>query len=140
MIENLHPFVVHFPIALLLVHGLFSMLALRYQSPALETSAYHCLIAGWFGGLAALATGALAALPYLATATAIQWLNGHALAGTAAVIVYGQVLLRRRRNPAILQDAQARRGYLLLSACGATLVLIGGWLGGYVSRLGLAGG
>ncbi len=117
------------------MHGVFTVLAWRYHSAALDNSAYHCLIAGWFAGLLALASGALAALPYLGSGQ-IQLVNLHALVGIVALFVYGQVLLRRRRNPDILHDDQARRGYLLLSACGAGLILIGGWLGGYLSASG----
>lgn len=139
--ESLHPFVVHFPIALLLMHGVFSALALRYQSAALETSAYHCLIAGWFGSLAALGSGALAALPFFSGGGGqLQLVNAHALLGIAATVVYGQVLLRRRRQPGILHDRQARRGYVLLSIVGAGLILVGGWLGAYLSDLTGAGG
>jgi uncharacterized membrane protein len=114
------------------MHSIFTLLALRYRSAALDSSAYHCLIAGWFAGLVALASGALAALPYLGSGQ-IQLLNIHALVGIVALVIYGQVLQRRRRNPDILQDAPARRTYLMLSACGAGLILVGGWLGGYLS-------
>lgn len=117
------------------MHGVFTVLALRYRSAALDSSAYHCLIAGWFAGLIALASGALAALPYL-DGGQIQLVNIHALVGIVALAIYGQVLLRRRRTPDILHDAQTRRAYLLLSACGAGLILIGGWLGGYLSASG----
>ncbi len=125
----------HFPIALLLMHSVFTVLALRYRSSALDSSAYHCLIAGWFTGLIALGSGVPTALSYLGSGQ-IQLVNIHALMGMVALVVYGQVLLQRRRNPGILRDEQARRAYLVLSACGAGLILVGGWLGGYLSASG----
>ena len=52
----LHPAMVHFPIALLTVAGLFSLLALR-GSLVMSDIAYACLWLGALGGLAASAVG-----------------------------------------------------------------------------------
>jgi uncharacterized membrane protein len=133
----LHPFTVHFPIALLLASGLFTLLAVR-RGGAWDTSAYHCLIVGWVGGALALLTGLLDAGRQLVGPDAVRdnavigWVNAHAFVNLAAVVIYGQALLRRRRAPAILADAEARRGYLWLHAAGAALLLVGGWLGGHL--------
>jgi uncharacterized membrane protein len=139
----LHPFTVHFPIALLLVSGLFTMLAVR-RGGAWDVSAYHCLLVGWFAGVVALLTGLADAARQLADPAApldtavVGWVNAHAFTNLAAVVVYGQALLRRRRNPGILTDGAARRGYLALHVVGALLILVGGWLGGHlVYALGL---
>ncbi|HMQ34916.1 MAG TPA: DUF2231 domain-containing protein [Chloroflexaceae bacterium] len=139
----LHPFTVHFPLALLLVSGAFTVLALR-RGGGWETSAYHCLLVGWLAGVVALLTGTLDAVRQLAGPDAprdnatIGWVNAHAIANLAALAVYGQALLRRRRNAGILADPESRRGYLRLHALGAALLLVGGWLGGYlVYALGL---
>lgn len=134
----LHAFTVHFPIALLLVSGLFTLLAVRRNDAAWESSAYHCLVVGWLAALIALLTGLadiarqLAGVENAAIAAAIGWVNAHAFVNVAAVVVYGQALLRRRRNPAILADAAARRSYLGLHTIGAVLILVGGWLGGHL--------
>jgi uncharacterized membrane protein len=140
----LHPFTVHFPIALLLASGLFTWLALRRAGGGWETSAYHCLLLGWLGGVAATLTGLFDATSQLLGPDArrdnalINWVNAHAFSSLAALLVYGQALLRRRRNPAILADPEGRRSYLRLHLVGAALLLIGGWLGGYlVYELGL---
>lgn len=147
----LHPLSVHFPLALLLASGLFTMIALRgggapTSGAGWETSAYHCLLVGWLAGVVALLTGAVDAVRQLVGPEAprdnamIGWVNAHAIANLAAMGVYGQALLRRRRRPAILADPAARRGYLRLHAAGAALLLIGGWIGGhlvYVLGLGL---
>ncbi len=131
----LHPFTVHFPIALLLVSGLFSLLALR-RGGAWGASAYHCLLVGWLAAVAALLSGTFDAVRQLVGPdaprdnTLIGWVNAHAFANLAATVVYGQALLRRRRRPDILDDPAARRGYLRLHAAGAALLLLGGWLGG----------
>jgi uncharacterized membrane protein len=134
----LHPLTVHFPVALLLVHALFTWLYLRRRTAALEVSAYYCLLAGWWGAVLAVLSGAWDAWQHVygpdnATGPAVlNWVNGHAATGLAIVLVYGQVLLRRRRNPGILDDAQARRAYIRLLLVGVALVLLNGWLGGYL--------
>ncbi len=138
----LHPFTVHFPIALLLMSGLFTVIALRRGEPAWETSAYHCLLVGWLAGVVAVLSGAFDAARQLigpeAPRALVGWVNAHALVNLAALIVYGQALLQRRRRPDLLADATARRGYLRLHAIGALLLVVGGWLGGQlVYRFGL---
>ncbi len=133
----LHPFTVHFPIALLLVSGLFTVLALR-RGDRWEVSAYHCLIVGWLAGALALLTGTFDAVRQLVGPDAprandtLGWVNAHAFANLAAIAVYGQALLRRRRNSALLADPTTRRGYLRLHALGAALLLAGGWIGGHL--------
>lgn len=143
----LHPLTVHFPLALLLVSGLFTVLAVRSSGAGgWDTSAYHCLLVGWLAGGVALLTGTIDAVRQLVGPdaardnTLIGWVNAHALANLAALAVYGQALLRRRRRPDVLADPLARRSYLRLHALGAVLLLIGGWLGGqlvYVFGLGV---
>jgi uncharacterized membrane protein len=142
----LHPFTVHFPIGLLLASTLFTLVALRRGEPAWETSAYHCLIVGWLAGALALLTGTYDALRQLTGPDAprdnalVGWVNGHAFANLAALACYGQALLRRRRGPALLAEPEARRGYLVLHALGAALLVAGGWIGGrLVYVLGLGG-
>lgn len=135
----LHPFTVHFPLALLLASGLFTLLAVRRGERAWETSAYHCLIVGWLTGLVAVLTGSIDALRQLSGPDAlgnnalIGWVNAHAFSNIAALVVYGQaLLLRRRRRGELLDDPQARRSYLRLHLVGALLLLVGGWLGGHL--------
>lgn len=134
----LHPFSTHFPIALLLASGLFTLIALRRGGPGWEVSAYHCLTLGWLAGVIALLTGTLDAVRQLVGPDAprdnglIGWVNAHAFANLAAMAVYGQALLQRRRRPDLLADAAARRGYLWLHAIGAALLIGGGWIGGHL--------
>jgi uncharacterized membrane protein len=131
----LHPLTVHFPLALLLVSSLFTLLALRRANGAWATSAYHCLLVGWLTGIVALLTGVIDAARQVAGPDAprgevIGWVNAHALANLGALAVYGQALLRLRRNSDLLADPEARRSYLWLHGVGAVLLLVGGWLGG----------
>ncbi len=141
---TLHPATVHFPIALLLVNLLLTLLYLRCGERSLETSAYHCLLIGWCGALLAVLTGGVDAWRQVYGADTprdpalLNRVNIHALLGIAIVWVYGMALLRRRRTPQILDDPQRRMGYLCLLIIGALLVMGGGWLGGQlVYRFGL---
>ncbi len=140
----IHPVTVHFPIALLLVSSLFTLLALRRPAGGWETSAYHCLLVGWLAGVVAVLSGTWDAVRQLTGPDAIRdntlitWVNIHAFSNLASLAVYGQALLQRRRNPALLADPTARAGYLRLHLIGAVLLLGGGWIGGYlVYQLGL---
>ncbi len=112
---------------------------------SLETAAYHCLWLGWLLLLPAVVTGTIDAArqvfdPLRPRDDALVWVNAHALTGVAIMVVYWQAWQARRRNPAILDDAGARRSYLALLTLGAMLVVLTGWLGGqlvYSLRLGI---
>src|SRR5512141_1980976 len=95
----IHPSTVHFPLALLLASGLFTLISLRRGERAWETSAYHCLIVGWLAATVALVSGTIDALRQLTGPTAprdnalIGWVNAHAFLNVAVVVIYGQALL-----------------------------------------------
>lgn len=128
----LHPFTVHFPIALLLLSLALSLAYLRRRDPFLERSAYGALVLGWWSALIATLTGTIElALHWPLPAEVVGWLNAHAASGLILLIVYGQALLRRRRDPHIL-DGPQRRTYLSLLGGGTALVLLSGWLGGHL--------
>jgi uncharacterized membrane protein len=141
----LHPFTVHLPIGLLIGNAIMTALYLWRGDRSLETAAYHCLWLGWLLLLPAIVTGTIDAArqvfdPLRPRDDALVWVNAHALTGVAIMVVYWQAWQARRRNPAILDDAGARRGYLALLTLGAMLVVLTGWLGGqlvYSLRLGI---
>jgi uncharacterized membrane protein len=132
----LHPATVHFPIALLLVGTCCTLLSLRYGRQHLETSGFLCLVIGWFTGLVTTVAGLIDAArqvvgpdaPHIA---ALGWVNGHAAVAIIALIVFGQALLRHRRNPALLSHPSRNR-YLALLVVGSGLVVLAGWLGGHL--------
>ena len=134
----LHPAVVHFPIALLLLNGALTLHHMRRPDPFVERAAYGALLLGWWGALAATVTGiAAAALAWPVRPEVLGWLNWHAIAGFGVLIVYGRALVWRRRKPDVLQGPDCRR-YALLLLAGAMLIVLDGWLGGHmVYRLGV---
>src|SRR3954453_8302618 len=141
----LHPLTVHLPIGLLLGNALLTLLYLRGNDPAFETSAFHCLWLGWLGALLAITTGTFDAARQLLSATnprsdVLSWINAHALAGFAILVIYWQAWQIRRRNPQVLASLTERRGYLARIAIGVVLLVLDGWLGGhlvYSLRLGV---
>lgn len=141
-----HPLTVHVPIGLLLGNALLTALYLHRHERAFETSAFHCLWLGWLGVLLALASGTFDAVRQLFDAThprgdALGWINAHAIVGIAILIIYWQAWQIRRRNSAVLDLAETRRGYVARLALGVALVVLDGWLGGhlvYTLRLGVS--
>jgi uncharacterized membrane protein len=132
-----HPLTVHLPIGLLLGNALLTLLYLRRGDRAFEISAFHCLWLGWLGTLLVIVTGTFDAVRQLFSAAnprgdALGWINAHALAGFTILAVYWQAWQIRRRNPEVLLDAQTRPGYLARLAFGMALVVLDGWLGGYL--------
>lgn len=142
-LETIHPPVVHFPIALLLLGsgaGLLYVAGLRHAE--LRVLTWWPLRLGWLGAAAAVLTGLLAqsGLPPRAPYSAV--LNGHigsglALLGVYAIILYRQWLWgakRHRRGPDApedLLDVPSARGWVAaLLALGIALVALSGWLGG----------
>jgi uncharacterized membrane protein len=130
--------VIHFPIALLVLNLILTMWHLRWPDPFLERAAYGALLLGWWGAFAGVVTGTIAtALVWPVEPGVLTWLNAHAALGFALLYVYGRALLRRRREPGVL-NGPGCRGYLLLLITGATLLLLDGWIGGHmVYRLGV---
>lgn len=127
-----HPAVIHFPIALLLLNGALTLLYLRRADPFVERSAYGALVLGWWATLAAITSGLLAvALNWPLQDQHIAWINAHAVLGALVLGVYGRALLLRRRDTNVLHGAH-RRTYLLLVFVGALLVATSGWTGGHL--------
>ena len=134
----LHPAVVHFPIALLLLNLALTLQYVRTGDRFVERAAYGALVLGWWGALAAIATGTVAVvLVWPLEVAVVGWLNAHAVLGFALLLVYGRALLWRRRAPDVL-DGPGRNRYILALLAGALLVAADGWIGGHlVYRLGL---
>lgn len=130
MLTLLHPAVIHFPIALLLLAAALTAAHLRRPDPWLERCAYGALVLGWWSALAATVTGlGAAALQWPFTPTILMWINWHALTGFAVLGVAGRALIWRKREPQILAGPR-RRQYLGMLALLVVLVITSGWLGG----------
>lgn len=140
-LETLHPPVVHFPIALLLLGSAAALLDLAgVRRAELRVLAWWPLRLGWLGAAAAVLTGLLAqsGLPPRPPYSAV--LNWHIGSGLAILLVYGALLYRqwlwtaKRRppdTPPDLLDVPGARGWVIaLLLLGMALVTLSGWLGG----------
>ena len=56
----IHPMVVHFPIALLIVSVIFDLLALQRPSKSFREASLYALIGGLLGAILAIVTGSMA--------------------------------------------------------------------------------
>lgn len=125
-----HPSLVHFPVAFLMAPTLFNILFLITGVPAFETTAFHCLGAGIFFALPAIASGYFT-----------WWINYQARAMRPVRIKIGLSWLLiviaipafsvRLLDPAILCTLSTTGiGYLLATLVLAPMVGTIGWFGG----------
>ena len=133
-----HPAVIHFPIALLLLGVALSLSVLRRPDDFVERAAYGALVIGWWTALAGVVTGTAAvALIWPLRPGTLPWINAHAALGLALLVLFGRALLWRRREPAVLRGPRRLR-YIALLLAGAAMVVVDGWLGGHlVYRMGV---
>lgn len=147
LFEHLHPALVHFPIALLLVG---SVVALAYQyrlTPrTLRPAAWLMLACGWVGGIAAILTGLVAQSGLPPDAPYSMVLNWHIGTGLAQLVLYGFLLYRgwlyqtararqararqSRMAEDLLDDPAARPWITVLLLSGMMLIAATGWNGG----------
>jgi uncharacterized membrane protein len=145
---NIHPLVVHFPIALLLVYSLITLLPMKKWLPrvAWDDVATVLLVCGFAGAFMALQTGEIAA--YLARpnrdlleahelfANATSWMYGLLIAGK--VLVFVQTRSFFSKVPTFFQKGIASLGALLthrtvvilLALFGLLALFLTGALGG----------
>lgn len=128
----LHPAVVHFPVALLILNFVLTLAYLRFADPFLERAAYGALVLGWWGVFVAVLTGTLVlASSWPLRDDLVPWLNLHAALGIGLLLIYGQAALRRRRSPDLLAGTE-RSSYVRLLVIGLITLLVDGWIGGHL--------
>ena len=144
---HLHPPVVHFPVALLVVASAAGLTVL-YITPRADLRAltWWAMLLGWIAGLVAVLTGLWDQRGLAPDAPFRSVLNLHISAGLALLVVYGWILYQRwlfhgakaqrRRAQAgmdvddLLLLPSARLWLSALLITGALLVLLSGWNGG----------
>ena len=124
----LHPFAVHFPLALWLTSTFFDLMAWRQGDPVYRRTAYWLVGLGLLGALFSIASGWIDLLDQERQGVGPGLLLGHRLhsgVAYAATVVYAVNFGWRCRS-------QNRLGgtLLWLSLVGAILIAIAGYLGG----------
>lgn len=127
--QLLHPMVVHFPIALYLLGGLFTLGYLWRRTPDFERFAYWTFLLAWISVAAAVLAGLIDQGPLDPNDPRRGTLNNHITAGLALLVVNGLVVYYRFRWPDVLATSR-RWQYLGLMAAGVVALVITGWLGG----------
>ncbi|GAC1639127.1 MAG: DUF2231 domain-containing protein [Herpetosiphon sp.] len=132
MVQLIHPALIHFPIALLLVGiGLYAS-SMRWQDRLLDRMAYWSLVGGWWGSVVAVASGlVVAAVQWPYSDGTLVWINGHAIASLVLLWLAGQSVLLAKRVKSVTHSPQRRRFLLLLGLTGV-LVIVTAWLGGHL--------
>lgn len=142
-LDHLHPAIVHFPIALLIVASLTGLAHLYWRPlPSLRLITWASMVAGWIACLAAVLSGLIAQAGLPPRPPYEMVINLHIGGGIAILVVYGALLYRAwiYRNRAAKKDAAlpedfldfapARLGTAILLILGAALVAFTGWNGG----------
>jgi uncharacterized membrane protein len=149
LLTHLHPAIVHFPIALLLVASASGLTYLfLWPRAELRPLTWAAALLGWVACAAAVASGLLAQAGLPPNAPYRSVLNWHIGAGLGALAVYGLLLYQawidrsaRVRRTRLQAGLPEQRDYLdapggtrvmtaALLIAGALLVLFTGWNGG----------
>ncbi len=149
LFNHLHPAVVHFPIALLLVASAAGLTYLfAWRRPELRIVTWGSALLGWVACVVAVATGLVAQAGLPPDAPYRSVLNWHIGTGLGAMASYGILLYlawidrsaraRRERSRAGLPEmrdyldapGRARATSAALLILGALFVFLAGWNGG----------
>lgn len=133
---ELHPALVHFPIAFLLGAVVLDLVAWFRGSVTLTRAAMWLLLAGVATGLLAMAAGVLAFYTVPAhTEEAHVMMIWHLSLAVVALVLFGGVAIVRRRGRAIAPSVVSRT----IGLVAAGLILVVGYLGGHIVYRGGAG-
>lgn len=140
MSSNLHPLVVHFPIALLLSYIALDWAGRLWKGKAFTEAAWYALLLGLAGTLVTLVTGLLAARAVPMDSLALATLNTHKFIGITTLVIFGiQAVCYARNRGKYTPGKQALHTAIQLIGLG--LVLAVGYLGGelvYTFGIGVA--
>jgi uncharacterized membrane protein len=126
---NLHPFLVHFPLALYLTGFLFDVIGLLRKNESFVRTGWYLAAAAFIGGLLAAGSGLYAKGSVAVPAAAQDSFDSHEqLAFLAITAMTGVAFWRLRSRGGI--PVRLRWAYLLLALLAAGLLTATGLLGG----------
>ncbi|HET6272029.1 MAG TPA: DUF2231 domain-containing protein [Bacteroidota bacterium] len=126
---NIHPLIVHFPVALLTVSLVFELLGVALKRDDLERTAWWLLLAGCVGLGGAVATGLLAEKTVMIPAEVSSQFETHQEMAFLATTAYAIIILWRISNKTLLPQGM-RSMYLLLTVAALVAIWVGAWFGG----------
>lgn len=139
MPTNLHPLIVHFPIALLLSSVALSWAGRLWQGRGLDQAAWYTLLLGLAGTVVTLITGLLAAQSVAAGSPALATLTIHKFLGIATFVVFGMQAVCTWRSKGVY-SRRKRVLHTVVQLVGVALIVAVGLYGGelvYVFGLGM---
>ncbi len=140
MPANLHPFLVHFPIALLLTSIVLYWAGLRWENKGFEQAYWYTHILGLAGTLFTIISGFVDARDVLPGDPALATLNTHKVLGIATLLVFSALAVCHVRSKGEYSPAK-RVLHTVIQLIGVGLILAVGFFGGelvYVFGVGVA--
>ena len=131
---GLHPFLVHFPVALLLIAVCMEIAATLWRKPEISRAAFWNQIAGTIGLALAVATGLLAKGVAQIGDDAGMLLERHEQLAFAASALFAVLLFWRISSRGQIPQRPPYL-FLLLLVGGAAILLTGAWFGGQMVYL-----
>lgn len=126
---NLHPLIVHFPIALLISSVALDWAGRRWTGRGLDKAAWYTLLLGLAGLVFALISGFRAGSAVPADSPALATLGAHKILGIATFVVFGlQAVCAWRRHGAY--SSTQRVLHTGVQVLGVALIVALGYLGG----------
>ncbi len=126
---NIHPLLVHLPIALLTISFLFDALGLLTKKQELERTAWWTLLAGTIGLAATVVSGLLAEKTVSIADFAREHFETHEQIAFIVASIYSVLLLWRIAGGTSLPK-QKEWLFVGLSLAGVILIWTGAWYGG----------
>ena len=129
MLNNLHPLLIHFPIALLLSSVAFYWAGLRWKERGLDKAASYTLWLGLVGTAVSIISGLVAAQSIPLDSPAMQTLTIHKFLGIATFVIFGIQAICARRSKGIYSPAK-RMLHTVIQLSGVSLIIAVGYFGG----------
>ena len=126
---NFHPFVVHFPLALLAAALVFEALAIIFDSGELSRAGWWNQLLGSLGVFAAVLSGLSAEKSVTLQGSAKEIFGFHEQIAFLVAALFAGLLLWRIGTKTRVPE-KPRWIYLALFGAGVALMLYGAWLGG----------
>ncbi len=126
---NLHPLLVHLPIALLTCSFLLDVMGILLKNQDLQKSGWWTLVCGMVGLIAAIVTGLQAKGSVYIDASAAEHFQTHEQIGFFLAATYSMLCLWRIANRTNL-PRKAEWAFVAIALLGVVGVWIGAWYGG----------
>jgi uncharacterized membrane protein len=140
MPTNIHPLLVHFPIALLLTSVGLSWAGRLWKGKGFDQAAWYTLLLGLAGTLVTVITGLLASQSVAADSPAMATLTTHKYLGIATLVVFGLQAVCAWRSKGVY-SSRKRILHTAIQLLGVALIVAVGLFGGelvYTFGLGMA--